>query len=365
MIIKYKIQPIIINIKIEGEFMYKKNSSFMEKLKQKTIIDLLFLLLVVILIILSITITKNSFITITITIIGSIAYFTQHILTRKWLLTSVQKYINEEFIESQKTSDKVLELTSKQKNITDNYASLVKNVSFAIVRFQSISSKTKEHAQDVATKAQESLSFSYKESESVKANISMMITLKQKIQTIAELILELSDYIQQIGNTVGIVEDIAEQTNMLALNAAVEAARAGEHGKGFAVVAGEIRKLADESKQATNKISSLINDIEQATNSTVMATEEGTKEIEAGVNLAHSIDSNIRALISVMTDLTTGIEGILTSTIDQAVLSEDVIQIVEELDKGLNESIDNLEENINSVKTFSQISNNLKQNMIN
>ena len=117
----------------------------------------------------------------------------------------------------------------------------------------------------------------------------MMLTLKQKVQIIAELILELSDYIQQIGNTVGIVEDIAEQTNMLALNAAVEAARAGEHGKGFAVVAGEIRKLADESKQATTKISSLINEIEQATNSTVMATEEGTKEIESGVNLAHDI----------------------------------------------------------------------------
>lgn len=345
--------------------MYKKNSSLMEQLKRKTLIDLIFLLVMIIMVIICITVIQNKYSAIVVIILGSFGYCIQYQVTQQWLLKSLKEYINQEFVASQNTSEKVMDLTSKQRSITDNYANLVKEVSAAIERFQGISYKTKEHAQDVATKAQDSLNYSQRESESVKANISMMLTLKQKIQTIAELILELSDYIQQIGNTVGIVEDIAEQTNMLALNAAVEAARAGEHGKGFAVVAGEIRKLADESKQATTKISSLINDIEQATNSTVMATEEGTKEIEAGVSLAHDIDSNVGSLILIMTDLTTGIEGILTSTIDQSVLSEDVIRIVDELDKRLTEALNNLEENINSVKTFSEISNTLKHNMIN
>lgn len=345
--------------------MYKKNSSLMDKLKRKTLIDLIFLVVMIVMVVICVTVIKNTYSTVTVTILGTLGYIIQYHVTQQWLLKSLKEYINEEFVASQNTSSKVMDLTSKQRTITDSYATLVKEVSAAIERFKSISFKTKEHAQDVATKAQDSLNFSHRESESVKANISMMLTLKQKIQTIAELILELSDYVQQIGNTVGIVEDIAEQTNMLALNAAVEAARAGEHGKGFAVVAGEIRKLADESKQATTKITSLINDIEQATNSTVMATEEGTKEIEAGVSLAHDIDSNVGSLILIMTDLTTGIEGILSSTIDQSVLSEDVIRIVEELDKRLMEALNNLEENINSVKTFSEISNNLKQNMIN
>lgn len=365
MIIKYKIQPIIVILKFKGEHMDKKNISLVKKLKQKTIIDIALMIVIISLITLVSLITKNTLFTVITVIISAILYIVQYEIIKKNIVESTKNHILEEFSYTKQTSDKVMELTSKQKSIIDSYSALVKNASSLIANFKDISSRTKEHAEELATKAQDSLNFSYKESESVKANISMMLTLKQKIQTIAELILELSDYIQQIGNTVGIVEDIAEQTNMLALNAAVEAARAGEHGKGFAVVAGEIRKLADESKQATTKISSLINDIEQATNSTVMATEEGTKEIEAGVDLAHNIDINISSLISIMTDLITGIEGILSSTIDQGVLSDDVIQITEKLASGLDDSINNLEENINSIKTFSEISDNLKQNIIN
>lgn len=344
--------------------MKNQDLSLIAKIKRKNLMDMSTVLLIVLITIAGIAIKQDSFYR-TITMIFSTTVFVlQYQYTKKWLINSFKDTIDNEIKESESASTKVLDLSNKQKKITDNYVVLVKDVTQAIFHFKNISAKTKEHAQGIASKAQESLSFSYKESESVKANIAMMMTLKQKIQTIAELILELSDYIQQIGNTVGIVEDIAEQTNMLALNAAVEAARAGEHGKGFAVVAGEIRKLADESKQATTKISSLINDIEQATHSTVMATEEGTKEIEAGVNLAHCIDGNISSLIGIMKELTTGIEGVLSSTIDQAVLSEDVIELIEDLDHELNESVLNITENIENIKAFSQISTNLKENII-
>ena len=149
-----------------------------------------------------------------------------------------------------------------------------------------------------------------KESNSIKNNISSMLTLKQKIQSIAELIIELSDYIQQIGTTIDIVENIAEQTNMLALNAAVEAARAGEHGKGFAVVAGEIRKLADESKQAITKITTLTSNIQYTTNSTVMATEEGSKEIESAVKEINSLSSNSEVVLNLIQEILGSLEEI-------------------------------------------------------
>lgn len=344
--------------------MKNQDLSLIAKIKRKNIIDMSVVGFIILLTIIGIVFRQNLIYGISALVFSAIVFTLQYQYTKNWVINSLQNTIDKEIKETETTSTKVLDLSNKQKKITDNYVILVKDVTQAIFHFKNISKKTKEHAQDIASKAQESLNFSYKESESVKENISMMMTLKQKIQTIAELILELSDYIQQIGNTVGIVEEIAEQTNMLALNAAVEAARAGEHGKGFAVVAGEIRKLADESKQATTKISSLINDTEQATHSTVMATEEGTKEIEAGVNLAYSIESNISSLIGVMKELTLGIEGVLSSTIDQSVLSDDVIDLIEGLDNELNQSVTNLEENIENIKSFSNISTNLKENIL-
>src|SRR5215475_6788611 len=84
---------------------------------------------------------------------------------------------------------------------------------------------------------------------------------------------------KQIAGKIGIIDEIAYQTNLLALNAAVEAACAGEHGKGFAVVGAEIRKLADQSKKSAERIATLVSDIHNATNASVMATEEGTKTV--------------------------------------------------------------------------------------
>ena len=173
-----------------------------------------------------------------------------------------------------------------------------------------------------------------------------MRTLKQKIETIAELILDLSEHTQQIGSTIGIIEDITEQTNMLALNAAVEAARAGEHGKGFAVVASEIRKLADESKQATTKITSLIHDIQQATNSTVMATKEGTKEIESGVFLAHQIAQSIDVLRNAINDTVQAVEDIVNAANNQSSCTNEASDSINSLKEGLLESADSIKQSL-------------------
>ena len=201
------------------------------------------------------------------------------------------------------------------------------------------------------------------EKVAVKANIEKMVVLKQRIQIIAELILELSEYIQQIGSIIGLVEDIAEQTNMLALNAAVEAARAGEHGKGFAVVAGEIRKLADESKQATTKIVSLINDIQHTTNSTVMATEEGTKEIESGVKLATEIENNYIVLNKAVDSLKKMAENVSGSSDSQLKLSDTAIHTINDLNQKIQMSLKTIETNITNINMLRDLSESLtKQN---
>ena len=240
----------------------------------------------------------------------------------------------------------------------------IKDIQQLIENLQKNSVSMKEVTNQTKEKTDNSLSFTNNEYTSVKGNIEKMFSIRHKIQTIAELILELSDFVQSISSTVGLVEDIAEQTNLLALNAAVEAARAGEHGKGFAVVASEIRKLADESKQATTKIISLINDIQQTANSTVLATEEGTKEIESGLELAHVISENIEHLINVMNEISTNMQKIVTSTkqIDTDSKATDsyikeIFQIIEDNDKINNENKTILEK-------IETTSNNLKDSII-
>ncbi len=240
-----------------------------------------------------------------------------------------------------------------------------------IINIKEITENLKKYSSDMEDltnqtqeKTDESLNFTNNEYGAVKSNIEKMFSIRHKIQTIAELILELSDFVQSISSTVGLVEDIAEQTNLLALNAAVEAARAGEHGKGFAVVASEIRKLADESKQATSKIIALINDIQQTANSTVLATEEGTKEIESGLELAHVISENIEKLIEIMNEISQNMKSIISSSKQISTDSSTSSDFIEEISSIIKEGKEFAAQNEDTFEIIEKTSNNFKDAVV-
>src|SRR5581483_6704524 len=107
--------------------------------------------------------------------------------------------------------------------------------------------------------------------------VQTMGEAQQTIDGIAERSLELGRQSARIGEILGLMNEISEQTNMLALNAAIEAARAGEAGKGFAVVAGEVRKLAERSLESTESIRRIVAAIQTETNETIGAAERGTQ----------------------------------------------------------------------------------------
>ena len=281
-------------------------------------------------------------------------------VSESWVLTSLKTNIKSDITGVKDSIKSVIDETKNQKTSLLSQADVISEAKDYILKLKNIFDKNSEARQMVLEKTKESLIFSNKEQEAAKRNIEKMLTLKQKIQIIAELILELSEQTQQIGSTIGVVEDIAEQTNMLALNAAVEAARAGEHGKGFAVVAGEIRKLADESKQATAKIAVLINNIHQSTNSTVMATEEGTKEIESGVKLAHQIDKNINLLIQLIDEISSTQENIWLSVNEQLNYVAKSEQFMETLATSIKGAISKADDNIELMYLLSSLSDSVK-----
>lgn len=124
-----------------------------------------------------------------------------------------------------------------------------------------------------------------------------MVRIKEEMELVAKRIVELSEKTQNIGEIVASVNDIADQSNLLAVNASIEAAQAGEAGKGFTVVAEEVRNLADQSKEATRQIKVILDEIQRATATAVMATERGAKAVDSGLQLNEQAGATISALV--------------------------------------------------------------------
>jgi methyl-accepting chemotaxis protein len=122
--------------------------------------------------------------------------------------------------------------------------------------------------------------------------------MEEQVRVISERSLALGERTQRIGEVLALIDEIAEQTNLLALNAAIEAARAGDAGRGFAVVAGEVRKLAERSMRSTQSIAESIRGVQNETNATIMATEQGAKRAREVTELmgstAEALDQSIQ-----------------------------------------------------------------------
>ena len=289
---------------------------------------------------------------------------TVHLITKQWILKAIKKSLTVQSDSLAATTDEIMETINSQKRIFETLSANTKNISMLIEKLKTLSEDSAAASKNTEKQLNQSINFSQKEHDAISANADKMLVLRQKIQMIAELILELSEHSQQIGNTIGVVDDIAEQTNMLALNAAVEAARAGEHGKGFAVVAGEIRKLADESKQAITKITSLTSNIQFTTNSTVMATEEGSKEIEAVVKDINAVSSNSETLLNLIKEILDSLDILNQNAKKQSDIIER-LNIIDEENTGIADSlVQAMNSNTERISKLNSLSNDIKQSAI-
>jgi methyl-accepting chemotaxis protein len=217
-------------------------------------------------------------------------------------LRSMLLGLNEAANNLSSASAEILTATTQQASGATEQSASISQTTTTVEEVKAVAEQAAMRAQEVSNASLRTVEVARNGQRSVQETIESMAQIKERVEGIAENILALSDQTQQIGEIIASVNEIASQSNMLALNASVEVARAGEHGKGFAVVAMEVRSLAEQSRQATAQVKAILSEIQKATNMTVMATEEGTKGVDKGVQLAAQAREAIEQLSSVINE---------------------------------------------------------------
>lgn len=233
----------------------------------------------------------------------------------------------------------ILAATTQQASGANEQSAAISQTSTTIDEVKTIVEQNFGKARAVAEQAQQTSNVSQEGRESVTDTVESMTEIKERVEGIAENILALSEQTQQIGEIIATVNDIASQSNLLALNASVEAARAGEHGKGFAVVAVEVRNLAEQSKQATAQVKAILNEIQRATNAAVMATEEGTKGVDAGVQLTGRAGETIQQLAGSITESASAAQQIVASAQQQTTGMEQIALAMENINQATMQNL--------------------------
>ncbi|MGR9045044.1 MAG: methyl-accepting chemotaxis protein [Gammaproteobacteria bacterium] len=215
------------------------------------------------------------------------------------------------------SSAEILTTTTQVAAGAAETASAVSETTATVEEVKQTAQVANQKAGLVSDKAKKSTQASQTGRKSVENAIEGMRQIQEQMEFIADSIVRLSEQNQAIGEIIATVNELAEQSNLLAVNAAIEASKVSEQGKGFAVVAQEVKSLAEQSKQATGQIRSILGEIQKATNAAVLATERGSKSVQTGVQLSTETGQSIRILADTIGDAAQAVVQIAASSQQQ------------------------------------------------
>jgi methyl-accepting chemotaxis protein len=250
------------------------------------------------------------------------------------------------------SSNRVLSAANMLDGATEHMAAGVEQAAMKVNSVASASEEmsktTSEIAQNcvVAAKSSEQANSSANTGEAIiQGTITVMNRISDRVKDSAAIIKDLGTRSDQIGEIIGLINDVADQTNLLALNAAIEAARAGEQGRGFAVVADEVRKLAERTSNATKEISTTIQAMQTETKRAVSSMEDGVNEVAQGTIEAAKSGEALKDILQQINKVGMEINQIAVASEEETAATDEIANSIQQISEVMQDTAKKIQEN--------------------
>lgn len=259
------------------------------------------------------------------------------------------------------TSSEISAAASHQASGSQQQATAITEVTVTVEQLNQTAVQIADAAASVADAAEQALVSASRGQEAVRDSILGMAMIRSRVNDITARILALSAQSQRISDIIDVIDEMAGRTHILALNAAVESAGAGgEIGERFGVVASEVKKLAQRSAAATREVRTVIAQVQAATNAAVMATEDGLKETEKGVQMAHQSGDANEDIIQMVERTAQLANAISLATQQQRTASEQVVATMREIAQVTRQSAATSQQASRAASDLSDIAHELR-----